>query len=1036
MASSDAETRAKNSVNLFSRIGQGKGHTQQESLPVDKEISAWELYNKKASNIDKEDIREWNDSLNTLLIFAALYSAILAAFIIESMKMLQEDSADATRDILLVMSKQLANSSTAAFEETPFVASTYAVRVNIFLFINLLCGLIAASSAVLALQWVANYDLGLDTTSPQKRALQRQLRAAAIETWKMKEFIAFLPSLIFIALFMFFIGVTEWFWHINRAVSIVLITGVSITVLIYVITSGIGVIYLESPFRTPLSKAVLFRTILAWMKLAIVTFLATILRSCDLRSLRWNQLQETWQTARKKTTFPPNTFKKCEEVVLLGRKEITRDTLLSLANWIEASPKSRHNLSILVRDFMELPAELLMDGTWFKDAPWESIFNVLCGPYLGKKHISQYDDQELEEAAFCCKALSMIANGLNSQAFEKFYRSLLESSDLIVCSSANLAYHRQVALAQNSRDPVCDYYLTQVAKATCKSMPRVSPNYFEFILRNIQRRWLNMDNSYKHDILEALADAFSVPSDVIHNDLTIWTISRQSLDIVLGLIAVRVLEGHQNTNDTIGRYILAMQRTNTRRRDHLILHRFHRSIQQHLIAHIARISLSSLDGHSDFDRLSGLLLSLSNSGFLALEGEEAKNFISVMANLYSERQRHLVEEALFTAFQRYDIEGGQSIKIDPINHWVNLISKFDSFLSHRTERTEQDHLKVISVIRNILVHRGLAFDTLDTSTAATLTNVNDPSLALLLSSFLPMDWLFLAITEPKFGSWDDSIEESISHVSSAWFKDAIGSQSGIRFIRALILDSPSRVQEKAIDLLAGFRFKQNEESKWLHIFASPVLGRILEIHTKKPTGGTENILDEIRKFEWFSREFQKSNGLEWLPLMVSSNISTSRIAMEILLDQIVHNIAIHGIESLLTCCHYCLQHLGVSQVQASDRNVGLQRIRASTHARAYLSPLRGEMERVLSQCIRARNDVHVSLQDHSNEGDMGSRLEIISQFAKNLPNELWEEWKAALKAIIMGTTIGGLRPSLAYRESRLSRDPDGVCGFTPNISIG
>jgi hypothetical protein len=97
-----------------------------------------------------------------LLCQAALYSAVLTAFIIESMNMLQEDPAEITRDVLLTITKQLANQSTPAFERPPFQVPSYALRVNVYLFISILLSLIAALTAVLALQWVSSYDFGLN----------------------------------------------------------------------------------------------------------------------------------------------------------------------------------------------------------------------------------------------------------------------------------------------------------------------------------------------------------------------------------------------------------------------------------------------------------------------------------------------------------------------------------------------------------------------------------------------------------------------------------------------------------------------------------------------------------------------------------------------------------------------------------------------------------------------------------------------------------------------------------------------------------
>ncbi|PVF90767.1 hypothetical protein CPB86DRAFT_573247 [Serendipita vermifera] len=152
-----------------------------DPLFVTSETTAWEIYNHEASEVDKEMIKDWNEILNTLLIFTALYSAVLTAFIIESMKLLEEGIAETTRDILLIVSRQLANSSFPAFEPTTYATPQYAIVVNGLFFASLSCALIATLLAVLALQWVANYDMGLNTSAPEKRALQRHVQFRGIE---------------------------------------------------------------------------------------------------------------------------------------------------------------------------------------------------------------------------------------------------------------------------------------------------------------------------------------------------------------------------------------------------------------------------------------------------------------------------------------------------------------------------------------------------------------------------------------------------------------------------------------------------------------------------------------------------------------------------------------------------------------------------------------------------------------------------------------------------------------------------------------
>ncbi|PVF98784.1 hypothetical protein CPB86DRAFT_704525, partial [Serendipita vermifera] len=269
-----------------------------DPLVVTNDTTPWEIYNHKASEVDREMIKDWNDSLNTLLIFAALYSAILTAFITESMKLLQEDPAEMTRDILFAISNQLANNSVPAFQRLEYKTPEYAVIVNGLLFTSLSCSLIVALLAVLALQWVANYDMGLNTSSAQKRALQRHARWMGIERWKMGEIIASLPLLIFVSLFLFFIGVANWLWHVNRAISGIVIVGISVGSILYSITNLISIIKLDAPFRTPVSKglAPLFRGAAFWIKVSSSFPSEIFKRNEEWKNIRWNQIQEIWRT--------------------------------------------------------------------------------------------------------------------------------------------------------------------------------------------------------------------------------------------------------------------------------------------------------------------------------------------------------------------------------------------------------------------------------------------------------------------------------------------------------------------------------------------------------------------------------------------------------------------------------------------------------------------------------------------------------------------------------------------------------------------
>ncbi|KAJ6527156.1 hypothetical protein B0H19DRAFT_899754, partial [Mycena capillaripes] len=70
----------------------------------------WAVYVSEAEKYDKALVESWKSDMDGLLIFAALFSAILTAFIIESYKTLNSDSGDQTVQLLVQISQQLAAS--------------------------------------------------------------------------------------------------------------------------------------------------------------------------------------------------------------------------------------------------------------------------------------------------------------------------------------------------------------------------------------------------------------------------------------------------------------------------------------------------------------------------------------------------------------------------------------------------------------------------------------------------------------------------------------------------------------------------------------------------------------------------------------------------------------------------------------------------------------------------------------------------------------------------------------------------------------
>ncbi|TDL16749.1 hypothetical protein BD410DRAFT_686585, partial [Rickenella mellea] len=157
---------------------------------------------------DRDLVHNWRDDMDSLLIFAALFSASVTAFVIESYKTLVQDSGDVTVDILLQISRQLANVTEVPIRmRPPFQPDSTDIAINIFWFLSLAFSLACALAAVLVRQWARKYlrvPQSLSSTIEQARS--RQFLFENMEWWKMELVVETIPALLHISLILFFIG--------------------------------------------------------------------------------------------------------------------------------------------------------------------------------------------------------------------------------------------------------------------------------------------------------------------------------------------------------------------------------------------------------------------------------------------------------------------------------------------------------------------------------------------------------------------------------------------------------------------------------------------------------------------------------------------------------------------------------------------------------------------------------------------------------------------------------------------------------------
>ncbi|RPD61466.1 hypothetical protein L227DRAFT_465293, partial [Lentinus tigrinus ALCF2SS1-6] len=165
---------------------------------------AWEKLAKPVKTYHDELIARWKDEMETLLVYAGLFSAVLTAFNVQSYQLLQPSPNDPVVAALQQLSMQLNSfslnppflNSTHPVQSSqtpaPFYAPTSAVWINALWFSSLVCSLASASIGLIVKQWLHNLGMGLFGTSRESARL-RQYRLNALLKWRVGTIILVLP---------------------------------------------------------------------------------------------------------------------------------------------------------------------------------------------------------------------------------------------------------------------------------------------------------------------------------------------------------------------------------------------------------------------------------------------------------------------------------------------------------------------------------------------------------------------------------------------------------------------------------------------------------------------------------------------------------------------------------------------------------------------------------------------------------------------------------------------------------------------------
>ncbi|KAJ6542880.1 hypothetical protein B0H19DRAFT_1310917 [Mycena capillaripes] len=254
------------------RRKQGAGNNHDEDAAAAK---LWAVYVSEAEKYDRSLVETWKSDMEGLLIFvgnlnfqiasvltrvmqAALFSAILTAFLVESYKSLTPDPGDLTVHILGQISQQLAASATGStIELAPiphFTPTPTSIVCNALWFISLGFSLACALIATLVQQWSRNFIHKADMRSaPIIRARIFSYLYYGLKRFQMHAVVEVIPLLLHASLLFFFCGLVAFLIPVNVTMTVVAATILAIVVAAYSSLTLLPLRYLDCPYQTPLS---------------------------------------------------------------------------------------------------------------------------------------------------------------------------------------------------------------------------------------------------------------------------------------------------------------------------------------------------------------------------------------------------------------------------------------------------------------------------------------------------------------------------------------------------------------------------------------------------------------------------------------------------------------------------------------------------------------------------------------------------------------------------------------------------------------
>ncbi|KZV98355.1 hypothetical protein EXIGLDRAFT_832280 [Exidia glandulosa HHB12029] len=217
----------------------------------------WKVYRKEAMAFDNALLDGWSGTLDILLIFAGLFSAVATAFVIESYQFLQPDNAAYTAAALYILVAASNHSTGITLPPPPDLsfASSPTRWINGLWFTSILLSLAVALLSILVKQWITEYRARNNASAKSSRdwARRREVYFKSLNAWPVAELVTLLPVLLHLSLFIFIASVVVFLCALDRGIGIWVIVLGSSLAFFYAGCTLVPLWIPECPTSTPLA---------------------------------------------------------------------------------------------------------------------------------------------------------------------------------------------------------------------------------------------------------------------------------------------------------------------------------------------------------------------------------------------------------------------------------------------------------------------------------------------------------------------------------------------------------------------------------------------------------------------------------------------------------------------------------------------------------------------------------------------------------------------------------------------------------------